>query len=125
VAIRVEGTFAEGTVVEGTVVEGTALGSSGTGSTLLVELGFAVEGTAGGGGGKEGSPSLTSPVRTALKVSDILPGAMNRVAIANVAKLSGRISPFKAAPTTAKTALSTQKLSNPSTTHLCCNIILL
>lgn len=120
VAIRVEGTEAEGTGVEG-----TPLGANGTGSTLPVGFGFAAVGAAGGGGGKEGSARFTSPVRTALKVSATLPGAMNRVAIASVAKLNGRISPFNAAPTIAKTALSTQKLSNPSTLHLYGSITLL
>lgn len=105
-------------------VEGAALGSNGAGAAPLVGVGFAV-GTAGGGGGREGKASLISPARTALKVSAILLGAIKRVAIANVAKLSGRINPFKTAPTTANTALSTQKPSNPSTTHLCCDITLL
>lgn len=105
-------------------VDGVALGSNGTGAALLVGAGLVV-GTAGGGGGREGKASLISPARTALKVSAILLGAIKRVAIANVAKLSGRINPFKTAPTIANTALSTQKPSNPSTTHLCCDISLL
>jgi hypothetical protein len=45
---------------------------------------------------------------------------MKRVAIARVAQLIGRINPFKAVPTIAKMVLNTQKLSNPSTTHLYC-----
>jgi len=105
------------------LVEGTALGSSGTGSILLVGVEFTAGGT-GGGGGKEGKDRLTSPARIALTVSVILLGAMNRVAIANVAQLRGRINPLKAEPTTAKTVLSNLKLSNPSTTHLCCNMTL-
>jgi hypothetical protein len=107
------------------LVGGGALGSNCTGAVLLVEGEFVAVGTVGGGGGKEGKASLTSPARTALTVSATLPGAMNRVAIANVAQLSGRISPFTAVPTTAKTVLSTQKLSNPSTIHLSCNMTLL
>jgi hypothetical protein len=98
--------------------EGAAFEFRGTGSALLTGLlvGLAAVGTAGGGGGRE---SRTSPERTALTVSVSLPGAIRRVAIARVPQLIGRINPLKAVPTMAKTVLNTQKLSNPSTTHLC------